>query len=462
MAFHKHRRSKPAARLPFAAKAQSDEAVTWEYGDDATAFRSPSSASTTSSSSQGDAHVLAVRRALNHALDEWWHRGALPSDELLREGLFVLQAGYDLDESQRTLLLRTALLRRRGMITALRHQRDPERTALIIHEALLHPSQPLEPETLRKLLQGDARHAAWAPALSRLLRESAVSAPEKAPFITALLAVLEENPAVERATPPLWLEGESRSCRSGFWLRSVVLALLVLAVLALVWGLRRQPSDRVTDMVTVPAGRYIVSEWPEGETKQEVVLAAFQIDRFEGTVRQYRACYERGACPWPASPASATRPNYLLDPAFADFPMIKVDHTSAVRFCQFMGKRLPTAAEWEVAAAYAPMTGRMVWYPWGDTFAVQRANSALSGIGDTVQVGSYRPAGDSALGVSDMAGNVAEWTATGVEVEGRIHYLVRGGSFRSEPAGLHTTAAEALPPDAATDWLGVRCARDVR
>lgn len=463
MAFHKNRRNKPDARVPFVPTEQNDDVVTWEYGDDVMAFRSPSSQTTSHFRFQGDARALAVRRALNHALDEWWRRSALPPDDLLREGLFVLQAGHDLDESQRTLLLRTALMRRRGMLTALRHQSDPERTALVLFEVLLHPSHPLEIETLRKLLQEDAQSAAWASVLSRLLREGAVSVPEKLAYVTTLLAVLEEHPAAESTTPPLPLEGEPVSRRRGLRLRRVLLVLLALVAVALLGWLRQHLSDRQpSDMVTVPAGRYLVSSWPAGAAQQEVVLSAFQIDRFEATVRQYRVCYERGACPWPASPTSATRPNYLLDPAFADFPMINIDHASAARFCQFMGKRLPTAAEWEVAAAYASMTGRMLRYPWGDEFAVQRANSSFSGVGDTVQVGSYRPAGDSPLGVSDMAGNVAEWTATSVEVAGRPYYLVRGGSFRSEPAALRTSAAEALPSDTAADWLGVRCARDMR
>ncbi|WP_298984468.1 formylglycine-generating enzyme family protein [Caldilinea sp.] len=453
MGLREERRFDPNA--PLFPSNEAEDAVAWEYGDDVSFRASPSSASPRAA--QGDARALAARRALNHALDEWWRHGALPSDDLLREGLFVLQAGHDLDESQRTLLLRTALMRRRGMLTALRHQTDPERTALVLQEALLHPTHPLDAETLQKLVREDAQSTLWAPALSRLLQESAAGAPETQAQVAPLLAALTEKTPAKSATPPLWLEGEPTSHPRALWLRAALFVLLTLAVVALAWRLRPQP----TDMVAAPAGRYVVSSWPDGEA-QEIMLEAFLIDRFEATVRQYRACYERGACPWPASPASATRPNYLLDPAFADFPMIHVDHDSAVRFCTFMGKRLPSAAEWEVAAAYSPTTGRMYRYPWGDEFAAQTANSALSGIGDTVQVGSYRPAGDSPLGVSDMAGNVAEWTATRVEVEGRTYYLVRGGSFLSEPTALRTSAAEALPPQTSADWLGVRCARDAR
>lgn len=442
----------------FVSSAQSEDAVPWdwEYGDDIS-FRPSLAGRSHNASRQGDGRALAARRALNHALDEWWRCSALPSDDLLREGLFALQAGHELDESQRTLLLRTALARRRGMLTALRHQTDPERTALVVHEALFHPTQPLEVETLRKLLREDVQSATWVPVLARLLRESAVSAPQKRPDVATLLAALEERAPSTSAAPPFWREGEPVSRPDRFWPRTGLFVLLMLVLVALAWRLRPLPSD----MVDVPSGRYLVSTWPDG-APQEVLLGAFQIDRFEATVRQYRACYERGACPWPASSASATRPNYLLDPAFADFPMIHIDQESAARLCQFMGKRLPSAAEWEVAAAYSPMTGRMYRYPWGDEFAVQSANNAFSGIGDTVQVGSYRPAGDSPLGVSDMAGNVAEWTATGVEVEGRTYYLVRGGSFLSDPTALRTSAAEAFPPQTSANWLGVRCARDMR
>ena len=53
--------------------------------------------------------VEAVHRALDRALEQWWAESTLPASGLLRDGLLVLEAGHDLDESQRSLLLRTAL-----------------------------------------------------------------------------------------------------------------------------------------------------------------------------------------------------------------------------------------------------------------------------------------------------------------------------------------------------------------
>jgi formylglycine-generating enzyme required for sulfatase activity len=449
-----------------AAPGEPDgDAIAWDYGDDAVAFQRPrNSAPSAGTAMKADARTVAVQRALNHALDEWWRRGVLPSNDLLRDGLLVLQAGHDLDESQRTLLLRTALVRRRGVLTALRHQTDPERTAVVLEEAILSPTQPLSAEEILKLQQGDEHSVEWTPILVELLRRTADTDPMRRNLAAPALAVLTNTPTAAVALPQAamasapWIESEAIGRRGGAWLRAaLVVALLTIAALALFWWQRTQPP---ADMVDVPASQYLVSTWPDGEATP-VELAAFRIDRFEATVARYRACYERGACPWPASPASATRPNYLLDRAFADFPMVNIDYDSADRFCRFMGKRLPTAAEWEVAAAFAPASGRMFRFPWGDEFGVQFANSAATGVGDTMQVGSFRPAGDSSLGVSDMAGNVAEWTATVVQEEQPLT-LVKGGSFADNADALRTTAAVAVAPRTAAPWLGVRCVVDVR
>ena len=87
-----------------------------------------------------------------------------------------------------------------------------------------------------------------------------------------------------------------------------------------------------------------------------------------------------------------------------------------------------------------PARGRQYTYPWGDQFQVQRANSQATGIGDTQMVGSYQPIGDSPWGASDMAGNVAEWTASNVGKDPKrqtptlpIGSLSRAGRFRMQP-----------------------------
>lgn len=454
------RKEKPIDSAPRASVTTN---IAWEYDDEIAAYQRPQSRPATTP--PRDARTQRVQQALTAALDAWWQRGVLPPDEVLRDGLLVLEAGHDLDESQRTLLLRTALARRRGMLTALRHQHDAERIAVVLEDALFQATPPLAPDDLARLHQGDAQSAAWAAPLSERLRTIATTDPTRHSQALAALKALNAPAPLLAAdvgmnpTPPstpAWIEGEAarQQRRHWLWLMGVAATVAVVAA-AVVWW-QRTYSDA---MIDAPAGSYAVSLQPGGAA-EVVELAAFRIDRYEATVADYRRCYERGACPWPATTASATRPGYLLDPAFSHFPMINLDYDSAERFCRFQGKRLPTAAEWEVAAAYAPATRRMYRYPWGDEFAVQSANSAALGVGDTMQVGSFRPAGDSALGASDMAGNVAEWTATAVEQDGATHYLVKGGAFIDPAEMLRTSASIALAPRTSANWLGVRCAVD--
>ncbi len=429
---------------------------------------------------RGAARVEATRRRLERALETWWRQGEFPSLGLLRDGLLLLEAGHPLDDATRSLLLRAALFHGRGMLTALRHQADGERIALILRDMLLDAHRPLPPAQVRELWDRDPQAERWRDPLVRLLREAAREPlePRRTLAAAALLYLEEEGPAdLPRGwVPPAHTRRASstrtpspggrpsrprrghgpRLLAAAFFLASIGLVLLagILFVQA-----ARSWAEAPLGMVPVPQGVYRVGDPADGERR--IRLGAFEIDRTEVTVGAYRRCVQAGVCPFPERTTSLTRPDYFLNPAFDGYPMVNVTWDQADLFCAWAGKRLPLEEEWEVAGGAAWTLDKRYRYPWGDRWDPSRANSREYPAGDTLPVASFSPAGDSPAGAADMAGNVAEWTATPGDPTGDPPptFVVKGGSFLDGPDALTVTARRLVPRSSVEPWLGFRCAR---
>lgn len=129
----------------------------------------------------------------------------------------------------------------------------------------------------------------------------------------------------------------------------------------------------------------------------------------------------------------------------AAHPVVLVSKTDAMAYADWLSRRtgqtwrLPSEEEWEKAARGTD--GRR--FPWGNAFDPHRLNSHDAGPFDTQPVGRY-PAGASAYGVLDMAGQVFEWTATAART-GRS--VVKGGSWDDKGCGVCRAAARHNRPD---------------
>ncbi|MBN1773512.1 MAG: SUMF1/EgtB/PvdO family nonheme iron enzyme [Deltaproteobacteria bacterium] len=224
-----------------------------------------------------------------------------------------------------------------------------------------------------------------------------------------------------------------------------------------------------------------------------VTLSGYFIDRYEVTNRRFKRCHRVGRCPPGWYDGSVTRPAYLTDPAYDDYPALYFRMTEAQEYCAYEGKRLPSEAEWEKAArggceVVPPETcdeqdERVVpwdWPPLDDyPYTCAEANHARyigeSCPNDTDRVGA-RPAGRSPYGVDDMIGNVDEWTSDcaasyadcpGGCVDPRMpcdptappvywDVVVRGGSFTCSG---HLTHREVYATDGGDETTGFRCVR---
>ncbi|MCK6573751.1 formylglycine-generating enzyme family protein [Myxococcota bacterium] len=152
----------------------------------------------------------------------------------------------------------------------------------------------------------------------------------------------------------------------------------------------------------------------------EVFLTPYLLDRTEVTNGQYEDCVERGPCTPPArseagSVALGTYTRfYTQGERWAAYPVVGVDYEQAKTYCAWRGGRLPTEAEWEMAARGPGGAATDAW-SWGEEpepVAACRADAEAIAFGRCTQ-GMPWPVGRAALdrraGVRDLMGNVAEW-----------------------------------------------------
>lgn len=220
------------------------------------------------------------------------------------------------------------------------------------------------------------------------------------------------------------------------------------------------------------AARCTPSSFLDETPQRQIYLNAFGIDRFEVSQKKWRDCVRAGHCspiPWAAS-----RKGIAGD----DLPAVLISWEEAAGYCRYAGGRLPTEAEWELAARGRDRRR----FPWGINFFAEHTNVAqppLGGLRDRFErlaPVDVMAGGRSPYGLHHMAGNVMEWVA---DAYGPDFYhrgprqnphnaaptglrVVRGGSWRTAVHRARVTSRYGLPDGHRYADLGVRCAYDPR
>jgi formylglycine-generating enzyme required for sulfatase activity len=236
----------------------------------------------------------------------------------------------------------------------------------------------------------------------------------------------------------------------------------------------RGAEGPIGSMIQVPAGPFKMGDnagAPDEQPEREVTLPAYQIDRYEVTVGEFRefvrATNHQTDAEKAGKPASETWRADNVGSRF-DHPVRFVSWWDADKYCRWAGKRLPTEAEWE-RAARGPSTGSGDGrkFAWGNDF-----DPARVAVSDTTAVGFFLNNG-SPVGAYDMSGNVWEWVNDWYRPDYYAQNqndnpqgpqqadqrVIRGGSFTNGADEMRVTRRIKDDAGRANRDVGFRCAK---
>ena len=257
--------------------------------------------------------------------------------------------------------------------------------------------------------------------------------------------------------------------------------------------------DVPDDMVFIPAGEFQMGSSDEEANEDErpvhaVFVDAFLMDKYPVTNAQYKE-FIRANPQWRKPelfedhiPIDYHDGGYLKDWDYEDYPNGKDEHPvtqvswyAAMAYAQWIGKRLPTEAEWEKAAR-----GRLERkkYPWGDPIDLDASGYAYE-LDDTTPVGLSPVNG---YGLYDVSGNVWEWCLDAYDADFyassphtnpfsgansvgwivknfrsvKVSRVLRGGPWGADSEGVSVSHRFRGNPTDTFPTFGFRCIKEVR
>ena len=265
------------------------------------------------------------------------------------------------------------------------------------------------------------------------------------------------------------------------------------------------PENTPQSMVFIPGGEFLMGTDTENSGSDEDLLHAvhvdsFFMDRYPVTNAQFKMFVDSNPqwrrpteiylwnIKWNKTKKKPEHDgDYLkhwLENNYSDdkgnHPVTWVSWYAAMAYAEWLGKRLPTEAEWEKAAR-GGVSGQK--YPWGNTIDPIMANY-MNTIGDTTEVGQYPANG---YGLYDMAGNVWEWcldvhdagfylnspqhnpisgansvnSVTNELTDESVLRVLRGGSWLDSPKLLQSAFRYKNNPRRTLGRIGFRCVKTV-
>jgi formylglycine-generating enzyme required for sulfatase activity len=192
-------------------------------------------------------------------------------------------------------------------------------------------------------------------------------------------------------------------------------------------------------------------------------VPGFWIESAEVTNQRYRLCVDVGRCSPPSIDLG------FSDSARIQHPVVGVSWEQARDYARWVGRRLPSEAEWERAARGKGTRWR---FPWGNSRRKELANvwdDTMAGGRGTLPVATFEVTG---WGLYDMQGNVWEWcedryqtgfkelSGDGAPMRTGAGRVVRGGSWRRDIDLARVSARSWFEESYAADDVGFRCRVD--
>ncbi|MCB9451118.1 MAG: formylglycine-generating enzyme family protein [Anaerolineaceae bacterium] len=312
---------------------------------------------------------------------------------------------------------------------------------------------------------------------------ASVQVEPSATLTATLVSVIPTQPtSIEAAIPPelLAIRTQTREISGGTFMMGTT---------------PQEVADAVRECVDVFGGACTLAMGEDSSPPHPVTVNTFEMEVTEVTLEQYltflnssvmgpnshrNRCFGQVCLATraedPGSNVIFDSANYRVVDVIKNFPVVNVTWYGAQAYCEAIGRRLPTEAEWEYAARGEQ--GNL--YPWGNTFSTDYAktNRPVTSDPGAGPVDSYA-IGATSFGILNMAGNVAEWVsdwyspvyytqlaqtgATTINPQGPVagtNKVLRGGSWDTVPFFARSVQRQDLAPNDQTLWAGFRCVAD--